>query len=72
MWWASRSPGWTARHTLAVAAGAATALSAVGFVGEPLIGDVSTARKYAHNIGLAALLGTLITVAWRRGRSPSA
>lgn len=71
LWWVSRSTGWTARHTLAVAAGAAAALAIAGFVGDPLIGDVSAARKYAHNIGLSALLAVLIIVAWRKNPSPT-
>lgn len=69
LWWASRSPAWTTLHTLAVAAGTAAALAAVGFVGDPLIGEVSTVRKYAHNTVLVALLAALIAVGWRRDRS---
>jgi hypothetical protein len=52
-------------HTLA---GTAAALAAVGFVGEPLIGEVSAARAYAHNVVLATLLAALTMVGWRRDR----
>ncbi|MEV4459067.1 hypothetical protein [Microbispora sp. NPDC049633] len=57
----ARSPGWTVRHTAALAAGALTARAAVGFFAAPL-GEVAPVAKYAHNVAFltgAVLLGVL-------------
>ncbi|MEU8198249.1 hypothetical protein AB0C10_31170 [Microbispora amethystogenes] len=63
----ARSPEWTGRHVAALAAGALTARTIVGFFVVPL-GDVAPVAKYAHNVAFltgAVLLGVLAT--WRRG-----
>ncbi|MGW5264775.1 hypothetical protein ACWEQG_27685 [Microbispora sp. NPDC004025] len=57
----ARSPGWTVRHTAALAAGTLTARAAVGFFAVPL-GEVTPVAKYAHNVAFlagAVLLGVL-------------
>ncbi|KAA9378430.1 hypothetical protein F5972_16390 [Microbispora cellulosiformans] len=57
----ARSPEWTGRHVAALAAGALTARTVVGFFVVPL-GDVAPVAKYAHNVAFltgAVLLGVL-------------
>ncbi|GLW25920.1 hypothetical protein Mame01_59620 [Microbispora amethystogenes] len=59
----ARSPAWTCRHVAALAAGAMTARTVVGFFVVPL-GNVAPVAKYAHNVAFltgAVLLGVLAT-----------
>jgi hypothetical protein len=65
---ASRTSGWGLEHAAAVAAGALLSLAALAFAYDPLIGDVSTARKYAHNAVMLMLIATVSVVAITRAR----
>jgi amino acid transporter len=66
---AGRSPGWSQRHILAVAAGPVIAMALFAFAVTPL-GDIPPVQKYAHN--LVFLLGSLALLlwAWRRSADP--
>lgn len=63
----SRSPRWDGRHVVALAAGAATARAATGFLVEPL-GAVAPLAQYAHHT--VAVLGAVLLGLWavRRNR----
>jgi hypothetical protein len=65
---ASRARGWAPEHAAAVAAGALLSLAALAFTYEPLIGEVSTARKYAHNAVMLMLIAAAGAVAIERAR----
>src|SRR5262245_51218755 len=72
---ASRRAGWGLRLVVAVAAGAVLARAVLAFFYYPVIGDVSAARKYAHNVVMLLLVGAVIAIAaarTRRARVPAA
>lgn len=52
----------------AVAAGALLNLAALGFTYDPVFGDVSAARKYAHNAVMLTLIAAISTVGIQRAR----
>jgi hypothetical protein len=69
---ASRQKGWELRHVVAVAAGAVLSRALLAFAYYPVIGEVSAARKYAHNVVMLLLVGLVIALAFARSRSPGA
>ena len=69
---ASRMSGWGLEHVAAVAAGALLSLAAIAFTYEPLIGEVTAGRKYAHNAVMLTLIAAISALAIRRARRSSA
>jgi hypothetical protein len=69
---ASRRKGWELRHVVAVAAGAVLSRAILAFTYYPVIGEVSAARKYAHNLVMLALVGLVIALAFARSRHADA
>jgi hypothetical protein len=65
---ASRASGWGFEHAAAVAAGALLSLASLAFTYNPLIGEVSPARKYAHNAVMFTLIAAVGGVAISRAR----
>ena len=65
---ASRQDGWGVRHVLSVAAGAVLSRALLAFTYYPVIGEVSPARKYAHNAVMLVLVGLVIALAFARTR----
>lgn len=62
----SRASGWSLRHVIAVAAAPLVVRGMLAFTYFPLIGQVSPARKYGHNVVLLGLVIGVILLAWRR------
>jgi hypothetical protein len=69
---ASRRSGWGLEHIAAVAAGALLSLAALAFTYDPVIGEVSAARKYAHNAVLLTLMAAVSALAIGRARRSAA
>jgi hypothetical protein len=65
---ASRRGGWGLEHVAAVGAGALLSLAVLAFTYDPLIGDVSAARKYAHNAVMLTLIAAIGAFAIQRAR----
>ena len=65
---ASRGAGWGMPHIVSVAAGAVLSRGLFAFTYYPVIGEVSPARKYAHNVVMLLIVGAAIVVAVRRSR----
>ncbi len=61
----SRNPGWSVRHTAAVAIAALLSRGVFAFFYYPLIGDVSAIPKYAHNVVMLAVVGVAGWIALR-------
>ena len=57
----ARSPEWTMRHTVAVAAGFVLTRAVLSFTYFPVIGHISAARKYGHSI---VFLVGMLAVCW--------
>jgi hypothetical protein len=66
----SRGPGWTLRHAATAAAGAVISRGVLAFAYYPVIGDVSAARKYTHNVVMLLIVGAAIAHALRSSRQP--
>lgn len=68
---ASRAPAWSVRHQVAVAGGALLSRALLAFTYSPLIGDVSTAAKYLHNVAMLAVIVIVWMLAARSASQPS-
>jgi hypothetical protein len=60
---ASHAAGWGLEHAAAVAAGVLLSLATLAFTYDPLIGEVSTSRKYAHNAVMLTLIAAVSALA---------
>lgn len=69
---ASRGTGWSLAHTAAVAAGLLLVIGLQAFTYYPVIGEVSAARKYSHNVAMLLLVATASWYAVRRARNGEA
>jgi hypothetical protein len=69
---ASRRCGWGLEHIATVAAGVLLSLAALAFTYDPLIGEVSAARKYAHNAVMLTLMAAISALAIGRARRSAA
>jgi hypothetical protein len=63
--YASCGLGWGVRHAGAVAAGAVLSRGLLAFTYYPPIGEVSAARKYAHNVVMLAAVSAVVALALR-------
>jgi hypothetical protein len=63
--YASCGLGWGVRHAGAVAAGAVLSRGLLAFSYYALIGEVSAARKYAHNVVMLAAVSAVVALALR-------
>jgi hypothetical protein len=63
---AARRPGWGAGHAAAVGLGFLLCRALLAFTYFPLVGEVSAARKYSHNVVMLAVLGLAGWLALRR------
>jgi hypothetical protein len=64
----SRGPDWTLSHAAAAAAGAIISRGVLAFAYYPVIGEVSAARKYTHNVVMLLIVGVAIAHALRNSR----
>lgn len=58
-------PGWTRRHTVAVALGIVLSRGLLAFTYYPLVGDPTAVQKYGHNVVTLAIVLIVGVVAWR-------
>lgn len=65
----SREAGWNLTHVVAIAAGAVLSRALLAFTYYPVIGDVSAASKYAHNVVMLVLVGLVMWLAFLRSRA---
>jgi hypothetical protein len=65
---ASRGAGWSLAHAAAVAAGPLLIVSLQAFTYYPVIGEVSSVRKYSHNVVMLLLIAGASWYAIRRAR----
>ncbi len=71
LWRASRRDGWTLAHAAGVAAGVLLSRAVLAFSYYPVIGEVSAARKYSHNVAMLLVAVTVGIVAVRRAGADS-
>jgi hypothetical protein len=64
--WSARTRRWTVATAAAAAVGALTSRGTLGFLYEPLVGEVSLPAKIAHNIVMLLAVLVLGTIAIRR------
>ncbi len=65
---ASHGTGWGVPHVVALAAGAVLSRGLVAFSYYPVIGDVSSTRKYGHNVVMLLIVLIAIVLAFRGSR----
>jgi len=63
--YAAGGAAWGVRHAGAVAAGAVLSRGLLAFTYYPVIGDVSAAQKYAHNVVMLAVVSVVVVLALR-------
>lgn len=68
----SRRPGWGVTHTAALAAGAIVSRAVLAFSYYPVIGDISAARKYVHNVAMLLVAAGISAYAIKRARGAGA
>ena len=66
---ASRGADWGLAHVAALAAGAVLSRALIAFAYYPVVGDVSAARKYSHNVVMLMLALAMTLYAVRRARA---